>query len=68
MRTQIKMPNLIENKSVIRWGDNDYLYHCALASHNGRRIKYIVSSLHGNKVRIIHDRDRDKVILKYHMN
>ena len=67
MRTQIKMANLIENKSVIRFGDNDYLYHCALVSDKGH-IKYIVSALHGNKVRIIHDRDRDKVKLKYHMN
>lgn len=67
MRTQIKIPNLIENKSVIRYGDNDYIYHCALVSDKGH-IKYIVSSLHGNKVRIIHDRDRNKVTLKYHMN
>lgn len=68
MRKQIKMPNLIENKSVIRFGDNDYLYHCALVSENGKHVKYIVSSLKGNKVRIIHNRDRDKVILKYHMS
>lgn len=67
MRTQIKMPNLIENKSVVRYGDNDYLFHCALATEAGH-IKYIVSSLHGNKVRIIHNRDRNKVTLKYHMN
>lgn len=67
MRTQIKIPNLIENKSVVRYGDNDYVYHCALASDKGH-IKYVVSSLHGSKVRIIHNRDRAKVELKYHMN
>ena len=68
MRTQVKIPNLIENKSVVRYGDNDYLYHCALLSENGKHVKYIISSLKGSKVRIVHDRDRDKVILKYHMN
>ena len=68
MRTQVKIPNLIENKSVIRYGDNDYLYHCALLSENGKHVKYIISSLKGSKVRIVHNRDRDKVILKYHMN
>lgn len=68
MRKQIKIPNLIENKSVVRYGDNDYLYHCALLSANGKHVKYIISSLKGSKVRIVHDRDRDKVILKYHMN
>ena len=68
MRKQIKIPNLIENKSVVRYGDNDYLYHCALLSENGKHVKYIISSLKGSKVRIVHDRDRDKVVLKYHMN
>lgn len=68
MRTQVKIPNLIENKSVIRYVDNDYLYHCALLSENGKHVKYIISSLKGSKVRIVHDRDRDKVTLKYHMN
>jgi hypothetical protein len=67
MRKQIKMPNLIENKTVIRYEDNDYLYHCALATETGH-IKYIVSALNGNRVRIIHNRDRNKVTLKYHMN
>ena len=68
MRKQIKMPNLIENKSVVRYGDNDYLYPCALLLEHGKHVKYIISSLKGSKVRIVHDRDRDKVVLKYHMN
>ncbi len=67
MRKPIKVSNLIENKSVIRYEDNLYVFHLALASEEGH-VKYIVSALNGKKVRIIHNRDRKDVTLEYHMN
>ena len=46
MRKQIKMPNLIENKSVVRFGDNDYLY----VRHINDGIKSVISRIYDGEI------------------
>ena len=58
---------LIEDKSVVRWADNLYMYHGAWIDPKTGYIKLLVSALNGGKMRLIHNKDRKHVHLEYTM-
>jgi len=67
MRNQVKMQNLQENRSVVRYEDALWLYHGAFADPKTGKTKYLLSALRNGKMRLVHDRHRNKVQLAYHL-
>lgn len=58
---------LVINKSIVRYEDSLWMYHGSWIDPDTGKIKVLLSSFSGGKMRLVHNRHRDQIELEYTM-
>ena len=58
---------LVVDKSIVRYEDVLWVFHGAWADPETGKVKVLLSSRTGSKMRLVHDRDRKNIVLEYTM-